>query len=71
MAENDKSLSARGSFGIGFALGIGVGLLLFYFQTTRLTQEMSLLRNDIQILTKRSLNIQGELSASKVKAAEK
>ena len=68
MSEEKKSLSPRGSFFIGFVLGAGILLVALQVQTKRLNDELGRVRGEVEMLTKRSQNLQGELSAMKLKA---
>ena len=71
MSEEKKSLSPRGSFFIGFVLATGILLFTLQVQSRRMNDEIGKLRGDVEVLTKRSQNLQGELSAIKVKAEAK
>jgi hypothetical protein len=63
MAEDaGKSLSARGAFVIGLALGAGILLIYSILQTKRLTGEIQKLRNDLTIMETKVANSNAELA---------
>jgi hypothetical protein len=63
MAEetSSRSVSARGAFIIGLVLGLGLGLIFCALQTQRFTKEQFSLKSQVEILNKRSIQIQAQL----------
>lgn len=60
--EANKSLSARGAFVIGLALGAGILLVYSILQTKRLNGEIMNLRNDLVRMETKIANANAELA---------
>lgn len=63
MAEetSSKTVSSRGAFVIGLVLGLGLGLVFCSLQTQRFTKEQNSLKSQVEILNKRSIQVQAQL----------